>query len=336
MIEDMDIHGLIFRFSDNCINIRSALAPDFNKTYPLSCYHSDYESIQSIQRELEKVDSKGFVNSTDLSAFPIVGKLLSFLTEDDSYIKGKRVTVSYKWIYNYLCTGLYDLSLSHLSKIDGVELGDSDLKADYSSLTKHLFGKLDPSIRSKLQKRGISITQNVYTGFDTEYKNKDAKHNELLSVQLAVNTKTLLKIPKHDDYELSSLDTIRGKEYKVKEARSPDSLFNYGLVEKSLNSCIKRIRGLKYLENDRSLWILIEGLKHMNIPMIDVGDSYVFSFPRSAAQTFIYYNTDGKGYSLEDLLNQSNKMGGPDLESDRAGLIELLQRISKGLKGDTS
>jgi len=52
---------------------------------------------------------------------------------------------------------------------------NEDLMRDYQQLSKDLYGMLDPSIRLKLQKKGIGVLQNTYTGFDTEYKNLDFK-----------------------------------------------------------------------------------------------------------------------------------------------------------------
>lgn len=38
---------------------------------------------------------------------------------------------------------------------------------------KEIIGKIYPSIRKKIQKRGLSIILNIYTGFDTVYSNVD-------------------------------------------------------------------------------------------------------------------------------------------------------------------
>lgn len=94
---------------------------------------------------------------------------------------------------------LYYLTLEGLQSLEKIDdLTDesiSDFQADLINLNRELYGKIDPSLRNKIQKRGITIFQNIYTGFDTEYQNKDTKTNRLLSVQLAVNTHTFIKIP---------------------------------------------------------------------------------------------------------------------------------------------
>jgi hypothetical protein len=187
---------------------------------------------------------------------------------------------------------------------------------------------LDPSIRQKIQKRGVSIIQNVYTGFDTEYKNINVKENQLLSVQLAINTKSVLKIPRVTPYEISTMDTLSNKTFKAPKIGS--QLFNFTLVENSLNKSINEIRLLKYKRNDESLSILVEGLKAYQIDHIEKDDAYVFSLPRTPIQPYIYFNK-GKGFSLEDIVVQSNVMGEPYLRETYDGLIALLQRISKNI-----
>jgi hypothetical protein len=204
---------------------------------------------------------------------------------------------------------------------------DSDLMADFKVLSLNIFSKIDPSVRAKLQKRGISIIQNIYTGFDTEYKNINFKYNDLISVQLAVNTKTLLKLPKYSEYVLSSLDTLSSKEYKIHYGEG----FNSGLVQKSLNKSIDEIRLLRFKKNDISISILIEGLKRLKIPHIEKDNVFIFSLPRTPINSFIYYN-EGEGYSFENMLNQSNLIGDPYLNKDFERLIELLKGISKNVE----
>lgn len=285
-----------------------------------------YDSIQGILLDIHKIDSKGFVNNTDLSQFPVISKFINHFTDKEVYIKGNKVTESYKWILNVLMTSLYEYTLKIMYKIKNGSEMESDVMVDFEVLVKNIFSRIDPSIRIKLQKRGISILQNIYTGFDTEYVNKgDPKLNELLSVSLAVNTKSLLRIPKYSEYELSTIDTLTGEVFKL-DKNTED--FNFNMVENSLNRSIKEIRFLKYRENDASILILIKGLQYYNIPFIEKEDSFVFTFPRSPVQPFIYYN-EGKGYSFLNMVNQSNLIGEPYLKEDYEKITSLLKKISK-------
>jgi len=224
-------------------------------------------------------------------------------------------------------TSLYEYSLKLMYKMEQDSGMESDLMVDFEILNKYIFSRIDPSIRIKLQKRGISVIQNIYTGFDTEYKNKDVKYNELITVQMAINTKSLLKIPKYSEYELSTLNTLTGEVYKINKDLEQD--FKYSIVEKSLNRSINEIRYLKFKENDASVFILKEGLKHFNYPFIEKDDAFIFSFNRSPIQPLIYYNNEDKGYSFNNMLNQSNIIGEPYLKEDFDRISDLLKKISK-------
>lgn len=289
-----------------------------------------YNTIQQILLDIQKIDSKGFVNNIDLRQLPVISQFINYFTDKEEYLKGNKVTESYKWIINVLMASLYEYSLKIMYKLECDSEMESDLMVDFEVLIKNIFTRIDPSIRIKLQKRGLSVIQNIYTGFDTEYKNKDVTFNELISVQLAVNTKTLLKVPKYSDYVLSTLDTLTGEVYKINK---DSECFNFNMIEKSLNRIIKEIRYLKYKENDASILVLIKGLKFLNYPYFEKDDVFIFSFPRSPVQPFIYYN-EGKGYSFKDMINQSNLIGEPYLKGDYEKLTELLNKISKEIHFD--
>jgi len=317
----IEINGIVFN------KLKDEILIDFSSDID---HKKSYESIQLILQDIQKIDSKGFLNNTDLNRFPVISLFINHFTTKQEYIQGNKVSESYKWIYNVIMMNLYAFSIKILNEMEQSLDPDSDLNADFKASAQNIFGKIDPSLRSKLQKRGISIIQNTYTGFDTEYKNIDPKYNKLISVQLAVNTKTLLKVPKYSKYELSSLDTLNGREYKVNKVNKGKG-FNYIMVENSLNKNINEIRNLKFKRNDASIFVLIEGLKRLNIPFIEKDDSFVFSFPRTPIQPFIYYD-EGEGYSIEDMIKQANLLGDSYLIEDYNKLIELLKRISKNVE----
>jgi len=62
-------------------------------------------------------------------------------------------------------------------------------------MKSELYNGLDSSLIREFRYRGVIITENVYTGFDTEYYQISVNKNKLLSVQLAISTKTLLRLP---------------------------------------------------------------------------------------------------------------------------------------------
>lgn len=57
----------------------------------------------------------------------------------------------------------------------------------------------------QIQKRGVTVIENTYSAFDTEYELLNARKNlnKLLSVQTAVQARTLVKVPLYKEYDIS-------------------------------------------------------------------------------------------------------------------------------------
>ena len=66
-----------------------------------------------------------------------------------------------------------------------------------------------------MRKQGISLIQNTYSGFYTEYTTKDIGKNKLISAQLAVTTKMSIKVPKISRYVISTQDINSNKLYEI-------------------------------------------------------------------------------------------------------------------------
>lgn len=101
---------------------------------------------------------------------------------------------------------LYFLVCKHLNYLGVTEKDQkSDSSTDLLMLKHFLINKLDPFIRAQVKKRGITIFQNVYTGFDTEYElsNYHNSLNELISTQVAVQARTIIKIPLYKPIDIS-------------------------------------------------------------------------------------------------------------------------------------
>ncbi len=89
--------------------------------------------------------------------------------------------------YNFIVLNLYYLVVKELKfiKNNNGDLSFKSLKlfyyqdckvellVDIENLKEKLFTRLDPKLKVQIQRRGITILQNSYTGFYTEYKFKD-------------------------------------------------------------------------------------------------------------------------------------------------------------------
>lgn len=104
-----------------------------------------------------------------------------------------------------------------------LKLEEGSEKTIIEALINGLYSKLDPFIRFQLQKRGITIIQNVYVGFDTEFEMEDQqKHlNRLLSVQHAVQSRTLVKVPLYTLQNISYIHPLTNDLYDFYEPKDP-------------------------------------------------------------------------------------------------------------------
>jgi len=165
--------------------------------------------------------------------------------------------------------------------------GNDNLKdtvADLDELGKLLYGKIDSSIRTHLMKRGITIFNNIYTGFDTEFKNINEKFNLLLSAQLAVSSRIILKIPRFVDFNISKINAFTGEKYNL---LIETKRVKTGLITESINKMININRLLKFKGYESSLEKLVKGLK-LAKPIISnfCKDDFVyFAFNRSPINT---------------------------------------------------
>jgi hypothetical protein len=186
----------------------------FEITYP-----SDFtsvnvmDSVNGLLKEMGAISQKGFVNVTDLSTLPVFSDFIPLFTVDDRYITGSAVSESLKWINSLILISLYKILLVQCDDPTGLnnEVESSDTQVDLMELMSKIYKFLDPSLRRYIQKRGVTIIKNVYSGFDTEYKNKDEKLNNLISVQIATSTKIIIKLPLLSSYKLSIIDAQTNK-----------------------------------------------------------------------------------------------------------------------------
>lgn len=280
------------------------------------------ERLRLIEMVMESLDSstnKGFLPCYDLSKFPIISELLgSFLiVQNDEWVKGCKSMETYKWLYNFVLLSLYLLCLESL------KLEDLENFSEFKCKERELYERLDPSIRHHLQKRGISIKENIYIGFDTEFAKYNSVENCLVSVQLAVNTKTYVQIPRVKSYKVSILDEKTNR--LINQNQNSDS-FNYLKLELSIQKCIERARRLKYAEYDRGMLIMSESLKLIQgLSYYDKDDYTIFSTPSSLIQPFIHF---GDSFSLKQILDVSSGIAKPFLDYCYNQLINLIQTIA--------
>lgn len=228
-------------------------------------------------------------------------------------------------MYNFLLVTLYLFCLETINHIDETvgQTVNIELIADFRVYERDLYGKLDPSIRFYLQKRGISIREHINVGFDTEFTKSGPETNCLVSAQLAISTKSYLLIPRIEPYKLSTIDEQTNKLTPI--GRLSGDL-NYSKLETSIQCCIESIRRIKYFKNDTGMLILTESLRLIKGLSYFDHDCYtVFSLPRSVIQPYIKY---GNEFSFKELLEISSTIAQPYLVESNRVLLDLITSFS--------
>lgn len=93
----------------------------------------------------------------------------------------------------------------------------TDLLADYEVFSQKIHKRFSTIILSKIQKRGISMHYNTYSAFDTEFylKDESVNMNELLSIQIALNTRLVINIPIQTAFSFrDSINSLTGQLHK--------------------------------------------------------------------------------------------------------------------------
>lgn len=236
-----------------------------------------------------------------------------------------------KWCYNLLILNVYIYTQKVLKFINERDKSQDkkDELIDLETLISKLENCLDPLIRRKLRKVGLCITQNVYQGFDTEYEslNQFKNLNELLSIQLAANTKISLKIPVNKEFKVEYLhpltSEVKGKDKPILKSNG------FSKIEKSIDKCIKDYRILKHPEYDAFLTKLVEVLrKSSELKSIEVDDHLIFVFPYTLVKEYFKYT---KVYSLKELVSDTDKMIDESLKANNRSLSSV---IEKGFESD--
>lgn len=166
---------------------------------------------------------------------------------------------------------------------DFIESVSSDELEDIKVLCNEKKNTLDSYIRLALAKGGLSINQNIYTGFDTEYVYESGNRNRLLSAQLAVCSRLVVKLPNLKDfYRLSGVNTVTNEVYNLNQV---NPCIDLDYVNEVLNSRIQFLRGILYPGFDRSIKLIEKGLIKRGIPWVIKGDNIYFMFDKSVLKT---------------------------------------------------
>lgn len=274
---------------------------------------SDLAFIRSFvylnKKEVSRINENGFINSSNLymdSSYNVIkGILLKYVGIDVKFGKifGEKFGhleqgKIFKWVYNMFILSLYvllgksviiadkllkdvlsiqtkrDLTSDEISLLKGLE---EELSLQ-NALLKELYNRLDSSLRYSLKRKGMSFIENRYTGFDTEYVNKEISVNKLVSVQLSVNTRTLLKVPSVLEYKYTKVTALTGKFIELSDYHEHFDSLSY---LSDMNRLISDYREFKFGDSDKILKRLILSLQVKGVPYIEKDGYIIFDFGRT-------------------------------------------------------
>jgi hypothetical protein len=210
--EELNLFGLVFKFNpyEECF----MLIEDSNKS-----------AVEIIQISKVVLDSLNDINKKGYVFQKVLEESTKFIKQIEEHLVSlgyERTPLgssnnSYTLWYNLIFLNLFYLVCKEIHKLEElnercipIDSLDSDLLTDLKTLKSNLQGRLDPYLRFQIQKRGVSIIQNIYNGFDTEYELSDYRKNLniLVSTQLAVQSRTLIKIPLYNSFDISYIHPI--------------------------------------------------------------------------------------------------------------------------------
>jgi len=212
--------------------------------------------------------------------------------------------------------------------LDDTELMKSiqDESAYLNNSISELEGSIEPSIIASLKRKGVTFNHIRYTGFDNEYvKSNKSNYNELVSVQLSVNTKTRLKIPLTRIYKYSKITTLKGKFYDI---YGYSNVIDNERLLRDFNIWIDSYRTFNYGLYDTFLESITQKLIDEGVPNIKVDDFIIFDFGRSHIRQWIRRFSKGDTFKFEDLVKQSNRLTDSQLEEEYQTILVRLKTLS--------
>lgn len=309
----INIMGIFFEFEEK--NQSYALLDFYYDPFYLLCV------IDSFFKYLGSVNRKGFVPDNYLDTIFVVHikQHLSSLGYEDKLLANSELT--YTMWHNFMFINLYFLLTQKLRFIEeqgsiafhSLDLdADSivELTADLESWKVIVFGRLEQFIKVQTQKRGISIIQNTYAGFDTEFEHVTGFHNKLVSVQTAVQRRTIVKVPcvelldigyvhpltssisdtftnkvnKHNPHKYTFVDEIRKNSFdflinkRVNNVEESKDFNDLSLLNNTIKIGIRKVRLLLHHDIDTFNRSLIKSLCELkDLHRVDEFDYYVDS-----------------------------------------------------------
>lgn len=290
--------------------------------------------LDNLFKELSIISEKGFINDPDVN-LPVVENIvhhLGLFKVTKYQQKFKASIVLNTLYYNLVLLVMYRIIIMINKWLD--ESNNSGNKkyaddiVDIRKVRNNVLRMLHPVLKDRIKNKGILVTLNSITGFDSEYDLKSSleKTNTLLSIQLASNSYLNVKVP---DVSFSALEV---QDFNIKGSKLWGEGKRISQCCKSLDALVNEIRYVLFEQNDLLLnklilkldTLLYEGKIRSKNKLSD-DNSTIYSFPKSDVTTLIKYL---ESYSSEDLIRDSESLNDNDHKVALRYFISILNEIS--------
>lgn len=278
----------------------------------ISIEEASYEQLEKlllISKELYEILSgvgfrNGFVNDSNLTGgtYSLVRKYIPVLLDYD-YGKARpelvearrknpiafykqtigascsedRVIKFYNNVVNCILMQIYSINQKiskELEKRDSIVY--LVLKSEVKMFGVLLKGYVDLDIREKLQKRAIKIKKVIYSGFDTEFQNKEFNVNKYLSLQSTSVGRLMLIIPKQTEYIPLGINSLTGEKYSVSSDVPGLSVANYKRI---IQDNINIIRSTNYEKEYSECERMTNVMRELGWDYVTLEDKIVYLSP---------------------------------------------------------
>jgi hypothetical protein len=196
--------------------------------------------VDSIFRYVNSINKRGYVTEKCLDE-RWMNSIVDFLT-CLGYTEKQfgNAELPYTMWYNWIFIHAYYVIIKCIKELKLDCSGDwtyddkEELVAEMECLRDELLSRVDHYLRIQIQKRGITVMQNTYTGFDTEYVTKDEVKNlnEIVSAQTAVQERTIIKIPLYHEFNISHVNPLSSEISDVFSSKvNSDDTYKYSFTE---------------------------------------------------------------------------------------------------------
>jgi hypothetical protein len=283
------------------------------------------EHVNDLVLFLKSLDNaKGYTNegkSNELD-FIIDAFGLNIDCSKEKPVKLPYTVKQYSWLFNVILLLFYYNLVKVINKIPCVEEND-DLITDLNVLKSNLLNQIDPLVRHNFRKSGITVTLNTVVGYDSEYciLNEAKNLNKMLSAQLVLNNRIIVKAPLYVPFTMGSMHTLTSDIYTYET-----EVFINKRLESNINNVLVYIKELElnpYIEVLDSITRGLKSVKSVTTVHQDHKQCVNYVFPLSEnISKFILLGDEG--YSFDRLMKDVTAMVNPLICDQMKGVRNLV------------